>query len=39
MLRQSRDRLPLLAMLRKHRRVYYNIHARDWRHQKLRIKD
>ena len=30
-------RVPVLAMLRTHRRILYNKFQRDWRHRKLRI--
>lgn len=31
-------RIPVLAILRTHRRVQHNVFQRDWRHRKLRIK-
>jgi|BEDMetMinimDraft_2_1075160.scaffolds.fasta_scaffold55054_2 Ribosomal L39 protein. len=31
-------RIPVLAMLRTHRRIEYNKFQRDWRHRKLRIR-
>jgi ribosomal protein L39E len=37
-LKQSR-RIPLLAVLRTHRKIESNMFARDWRHRKLRIKE
>ncbi len=37
-LKQNR-RLPLLAILRTHRKLQQNKFARDWKHKKLRIKD
>lgn len=36
-LKQNR-RIPVLAMLRTHRKVQFNRFQRDWRHRKLRIK-
>ncbi len=36
-MKQSR-RIPLLAIMRTHRRVAYNKFRRDWRHRKLKIK-
>ncbi len=30
-------RIPVLAMLRTHRKIEYNKFQRDWRHRKLRI--
>lgn len=32
-------RLPVLAMVRTHRRLQSNKFARDWRHRKLKIKE
>ena len=37
-LKQNR-RMPLLAQLRTHRKLSYNIFTRDWRHRKLKIRD
>ena len=37
-LKQSR-RTPLLARLRTHRKMQQNLYARNWRRQKLRIKE
>ena len=37
-LKQSR-RMPLLARLRTHRRMETNTYSRDWRRNKMRIKD
>jgi len=37
-LKQNR-RIPVLAVLRTHRRVQSNRFQRDWRRRKLRIKD
>ncbi len=31
-------RIPILAIVRTHRRIEYNKFQRDWRHRKLRIK-
>lgn len=31
-------RVPILAMLRTHRKIEYNKFQRDWRHRKLRLK-
>jgi len=31
-------RIPVLAMLRTHRRIEYNKFQRDWRRRKLRIR-
>jgi ribosomal protein L39E len=31
-------RIPVLAILRTHRRIEYNKFQRDWRHRKLRIR-
>ena len=31
-------RIPVLAMLRTHRKISYNKFQRDWRHRKLKIK-
>ncbi|MGC8662700.1 MAG: 50S ribosomal protein L39e [Candidatus Micrarchaeia archaeon] len=31
-------RIPVLAMLRTHKRIEYNKFQRDWKHRKLRIK-
>ncbi len=36
-LKQSR-RIPLLAVLRTHRKLEYNRYQRNWRQQKLRLK-
>ncbi|MGC8676295.1 MAG: 50S ribosomal protein L39e [Candidatus Micrarchaeia archaeon] len=36
-LKQNR-RVPVLAMLRTHRKISYNKFQRDWRHRKLKIK-
>lgn len=36
MLKRAR-RMPLLAQLRTHRRMQFNIFSRNWRKQKLRI--
>ncbi len=36
-LKQSR-RIPLLATLRTHRKIQFNMFARSWRRQKLRKK-
>ncbi len=32
-------RIPVLAILRTHRRAQFNIFKRDWRRRKLRIKE
>jgi ribosomal protein L39E len=37
-LKQSR-RIPVLAILRTHRKIEYNYFKRDWRHRKLKIKE
>ncbi len=37
-IKQSR-RIPLLATLRTHRKIEYNRNKRDWRKDKLEIKD
>ena len=37
-LKQNR-RMPVLAVLRTHRRVQYNRMQRDWRRRKLRLKE
>ncbi|MGI0141429.1 MAG: 50S ribosomal protein L39e [Candidatus Micrarchaeales archaeon] len=37
MLKRNR-RIPVLAILRTHRKVQHNNFQRDWRHRKLRIK-
>ena len=37
-MRKRNSRIPVLAMVRTHRRVQYNKHQRDWRRRKLRIK-
>lgn len=31
-------RIPVLAILRTHRRIEYNRFQRDWRHRKLKLK-
>ena len=31
-------RIPVLAIVRTHRRIQFNKFKRDWRHRKLRIK-
>lgn len=31
-------RVPVLAILRTHRKLQHNLFQRDWRHRKLRIK-
>jgi len=31
-------RIPVLAILRTHRKIEYNKFQRDWRHRKLRIR-
>ncbi len=31
-------RIPVLAILRTHRRIEYNTFKRDWRHRKLKLK-
>lgn len=31
-------RMPVLAMVRTHRRLGYNKFVRDWRHRKLKLK-
>jgi ribosomal protein L39E len=36
--RKRNGRIPVLAILRTHRRVQYNKFKRDWRRRKLRIK-
>ncbi|MGC8652015.1 MAG: 50S ribosomal protein L39e [Candidatus Micrarchaeia archaeon] len=36
-LKQSR-RIPLLAVLRTHRKIEYNRFQRDWRRSKMRLK-
>ncbi|MGC9037321.1 MAG: 50S ribosomal protein L39e [Candidatus Micrarchaeia archaeon] len=35
-LKQNR-RIPVLALLRTHRRIAFNKFQRDWRHRKLRL--
>ncbi|MGC8628806.1 MAG: 50S ribosomal protein L39e [Candidatus Micrarchaeia archaeon] len=35
-LKQNR-RIPVLALLRTHRRIEYNKFQRDWRHRKLKL--
>ncbi len=37
-MRKRNRRIPVLAMVRTHRRVQYNKHQRDWRRRKRRIK-
>ncbi len=37
-LKQSR-RIPLLTIVRTHRKIEQNIFRRDWRHRKLKIKN
>lgn len=37
-LKQAR-RIPVLATVRTHRRLQFNMFARDWRHRKIRLKD
>lgn len=37
-LKQSR-RMPLLAVLRTHRKFQSNLHSRNWRRQKLKLGD
>lgn len=37
-LKQNR-RIPVLAMLRTHRRIQFNRAQRSWRNKKLRIRD
>ena len=37
-MRKRNRSIPVLAMVRTHRRVQYNKHQRDWRRRKLRIK-
>lgn len=37
-LKQSR-RIPVLATIRTHRRIQYNMFSRDWRHKKIRLKE
>lgn len=32
-------RMPLLAIVRTHRRIQSNLHARNWRRTKLRLED
>ncbi len=36
-LKQSR-RIPLLAIVRTHRKIEHNMFKRDWRHRKLKLK-
>jgi large subunit ribosomal protein L39e len=36
---KQNKRIPLLAVLRTHRKIQQNKFARDWKHKKLRIKD
>ncbi len=36
---KQNGRLPVLAVLKTHRRLQYNRMQRDWRRKKLRIKD
>ncbi len=36
-LKKSR-RIPILAILRTHRKIEYNKFQRDWRHRKLKLK-
>ena len=31
-------RMPMLAQLKTHRKLSYNIFTRDWRHKKLKLK-
>ncbi len=38
MLKRNR-RIPVLAMVRTHRRLQYNKKQRNWRRNKMRIKD
>ena len=38
MLKRAR-RIPVLAIVRTHRRLQYNKFARDWKHRKMRIED
>lgn len=37
-LKQNR-RIPILAMMRTHRRLQSNKFQRDWRHRKLKLKE
>ena len=37
-IKQNR-RIPVLAILKTHRKIQQNKFARDWKHKKLRIKD
>ena len=37
--RKKNRRMPILAVVRTHRRVQQNKFQRDWRRRKLRIKD
>jgi len=36
--RKQNRRMPVLAMVKTHRRVQYNKFQRDWRRRKMRIK-
>lgn len=36
--RKRNGRIPVLAILKTHRRVQYNKYQRSWRNRKLRIK-
>ncbi len=38
-MRKRNRRMPMLAVVRTHRRVQQNKFQRDWRRRKLRIKD
>jgi len=35
---KANKRIPVLAILRTHRKIEYNKFQRDWRHRKLRIR-
>jgi len=35
---KENKRIPVLAILRTHRKIEYNKFQRDWRHRKLRIR-
>jgi ribosomal protein L39E len=35
---KENGRIPVLAILKTHRRIQYNKNQRDWRRRKLRIK-
>ena len=38
-MRKQNKRMPVLAVMRTHRRIQYNKLNRDWRRKKMRIKE